>query len=87
MKNCNCHGERSVTPILRAANDKRVVKLVDAESQTLSTGDVVITKIFFQDEHERAKEAELTNSNTNTNINSPKRVASTWPSFYWNYDS
>lgn len=77
MKNCNCHGERSVTPILRAANDKRVVKLVDAESQTLSTGDVVITKIFFQDEHERAKEAELTNSNTNTNINSPKRVAST----------
>ncbi|KAH8407495.1 hypothetical protein KR222_003261 [Zaprionus bogoriensis] len=78
MKNCNCHGERSVTPILRSANDKRVVKLVDAESQTLSTGDVVITKIFFQDEHERVKETEqLANSNTNTNTNSPKRVAST----------
>ncbi|KAM8713042.1 hypothetical protein ACLKA7_013370 [Drosophila subpalustris] len=73
MKNCNCHGERSTTPILRSANDKRMVKLVDAESQTLSTGDVVITKIFFQDEHERAKDALLTNSNTN----SPKRVAST----------
>jgi len=42
-----------------------VVKLVDAESQTLSTGDVVITKIFFQDEHERAKEAAmLSNSPT-----------------------
>jgi len=50
-----------------------MVKLVDAESQTLSTGDVVITKIFFQDEHERVKDALLTNSNTN----SPKRVAST----------
>ncbi|XP_060660849.1 uncharacterized protein LOC132794418 [Drosophila nasuta] len=73
MKNCNCHGERSITPILRSTNDKRVVKLVDAESQTLSTGDVVITKIFFQDEHERVKDALLTNSNTN----SPKRVAST----------
>ncbi|XP_017839229.1 uncharacterized protein LOC108597276 [Drosophila busckii] len=72
-KNCNCQGERSVTPILRTTNDKRVVKLVDAESQTLSTGDVVITKIFFQDEHERAKETVLSNSNAN----SPKRVAST----------
>ncbi|SPP72969.1 uncharacterized protein LOC117582605 isoform X2 [Drosophila guanche] len=69
-RNCNCQGERSVTPILRTM-DKRVVKLVDAESQTLSTGDVVITKIFFQDEHERAKEtALLSNSPT-------KRVAST----------
>ncbi|XP_070065880.1 uncharacterized protein egl isoform X2 [Drosophila virilis] len=73
MKNCNCHGERSITPILRSGNDKRVVKLVDAESQTLSTGDVVITKIFFQEEHERAKETALANSNAN----SPKRVAST----------
>nr|XP_016929944.1 uncharacterized protein LOC108009794 [Drosophila suzukii] len=64
IKNCNCQGERSVTPILRTT-DKRVVKLVDAESQTLSTGDVVITKIFFQDEHERAKEAAmLSNSPT-----------------------
>nr|XP_017003060.2 LOW QUALITY PROTEIN: uncharacterized protein LOC108061419 [Drosophila takahashii] len=61
IKNCNCQGERSVTPILRTT-DKRVVKLVDAESQTLSTGDVVITKIFFQDEHERAKEAALLSS-------------------------
>jgi len=77
MKNCNCHGERSITPILRSANDKRVVKLVDAESQTLSTGDVVITKIFFQDEHERVKDALLTNSNSNSTTNSPKRVAST----------
>ncbi|XP_022225459.2 uncharacterized protein LOC111076118 [Drosophila obscura] len=69
-RNCNCQGERSVTPILRTM-DKRVVKLVDAESQTLSTGDVVITKIFFQDEHERSKEtAMLSNSPT-------KRVAST----------
>ncbi|XP_043646303.1 uncharacterized protein LOC122615325 [Drosophila teissieri] len=70
IKNCNCQGERSVTPILRTT-DKRVVKLVDAESQTLSTGDVVITKIFFQDEHERAKEAALLS-------NSPaKRVSPT----------
>ncbi|XP_023171515.2 uncharacterized protein LOC111599918 [Drosophila hydei] len=75
MKNCNCHGERSITPILRSGNEKRVVKLVDAESQTLSTGDVVITKIFFQDEHERAKETVLANSNANTN--SPKRLTST----------
>lgn len=59
-----------MTPILRTT-DKRVVKLVDAESQTLSTGDVVITKIFFQDEHERAKEAALLS-------NSPaKRVSPT----------
>ncbi|KMY96103.1 uncharacterized protein LOC6735926 [Drosophila simulans] len=70
IKNCNCQGERSVTPILRTT-DKRVVKLVDSESQTLSTGDVVITKIFFQDEHERAKEAALLS-------NSPaKRVSPT----------
>ncbi|KAH8401856.1 hypothetical protein KR009_008268 [Drosophila setifemur] len=61
IKNCNCQGERSVTPILRTT-DKRVVKLVDAESQTLSTGDVVITKIFFQDEHERAKETAMLSS-------------------------
>ncbi|KAH8321421.1 hypothetical protein KR074_004371 [Drosophila pseudoananassae] len=64
IKNCNCQGERSVTPILRTT-DKRVVKLIDAETQTLSTGDVVITKIFFQDEHDRAKEAAmLSNSPT-----------------------
>ncbi|XP_017040599.1 uncharacterized protein LOC108087647 [Drosophila ficusphila] len=69
IKNCNCQGERSVTPILRTT-DKRVVKLVDAESQTLSTGDVVITKIFFQDEHERAKEAALL-SNSPTKRVSP----------------
>ncbi|XP_030382613.1 uncharacterized protein LOC115630170 [Scaptodrosophila lebanonensis] len=67
MKNCNCQGERSVTPILRS-NDKRVVKLVDAESQTLSTGDIVITKVFFQDEHNKAKETAVL-------ANSPKRVA------------
>ncbi|KAI8038640.1 uncharacterized protein LOC128255136 [Drosophila gunungcola] len=69
IKNCNCQGERSVTPILRTT-DKRLVKLVDAESQTLSTGDVVITKIFFQDEHERAKEAALL-SNSPTKRVSP----------------
>ncbi|KAH8254020.1 hypothetical protein KR032_008036 [Drosophila birchii] len=69
--NCNCQGERSVTPIMRTT-DKRMVKLVDAETQTLSTGDVVITKIFFQDEHERAKEAALLSSSSPT-----KRVAST----------
>ncbi|XP_026840994.1 uncharacterized protein LOC6592894 [Drosophila persimilis] len=69
-RNCNCQGERSVTPILRTT-DRRVVKLVDAESQTLSTGDVVITKIFFQDEHERAKETAMLSSSPT------KRVAST----------
>lgn len=62
-----------MTPILRTT-DKRLVKLVDAESQTLSTGDVVITKIFFQDEHERAKEAALLSSSSGSPA---KRVAPT----------
>ena len=67
MKNCNCHGEaRSTTPTAntRSVNslDKGQVKLIDAASQTLSTGDIVITKIIFEDEHEKAKEKVLTSS-------------------------
>ncbi|KAM7345279.1 egl_like_exo domain-containing protein isoform 1-T2 [Cochliomyia hominivorax] len=66
MKNCNCHGEvRSTTPTTntRAVNsDKGQVKMIDAASQTLSTGDIVITKIIFEDEHDKAKEKVLTSS-------------------------
>ncbi|XP_065370566.1 uncharacterized protein egl [Calliphora vicina] len=66
MKNCNCHGEaRSTTPTsnTRAVNsDKGQVKMNDAASQTLSTGDIVITKIIFEDEHDKAKEKVLTSS-------------------------
>uniref|UniRef100_T1P7J1 Exonuclease n=1 Tax=Musca domestica TaxID=7370 RepID=T1P7J1_MUSDO len=66
MKNCNCVGERSTTPtanqIIRNTVDKGQVKMIDAASQTLSTGDIVITKIIFEDEHEKAKEKVLTSS-------------------------
>ncbi|XP_037820577.1 uncharacterized protein LOC119609745 [Lucilia sericata] len=66
MKNCNCHGEaRSTTPTTntRSVNsDKGQVKMIDAASQTLSTGDIVITKIIFEDEHEKAKEKVMTSS-------------------------
>lgn len=66
MKNCNCHGEaRSITPTsnTRSVNvDKGQMKLTDATTQTLSTGDIVITKIIFEDEHEKAKEKVLTSS-------------------------
>lgn len=66
MKNCNCHGEaRSTTPTTnsRSVNvDKGQIKMIDAASQTLSTGDIVITKIIFEDEHEKAKEKVLTSS-------------------------
>lgn len=65
MKNCNCHGEaRSTTPTtMRMVNsNKGQVKMIDAASQTLSTGDIVITKIIFEDEHEKAKEKVLTSS-------------------------
>lgn len=66
-KNCSCNCERSVTPTLRISNnEKKAVKLVDAASQTLSTGDIVITKIFFQDEQGKPKEKVLTSS--------PKRI-------------
>ncbi|XP_073810985.1 egl_like_exo domain-containing protein [Musca autumnalis] len=68
MKNCNCVGERSTTPtsnnsqMIRNTVDKGQVKMIDAASQTLSTGDIVITKIIFEDEHEKAKEKVLTSS-------------------------
>lgn len=66
MKNCNCQGERSTTPTtagtIRSLLEKGQVKMVDAASQTLSTGDIVITKIIFEDEHEKAKEKVLTSS-------------------------
>ncbi|XP_075169853.1 egl_like_exo domain-containing protein [Haematobia irritans] len=65
MKNCNCVGERSTTPTtahIRQMVDKGQVKMIDAASQTLSTGDIVITKIIFEDEHEKAKEKVLTSS-------------------------
>lgn len=66
-KNCSCNCERSITPTMRIGNnEKRAVKLVDAASQTLSTGDIVITKIFFQDEQGKPKEKVLTSS--------PKRI-------------
>uniref|UniRef100_A0A034WED4 Exonuclease 3'-5' domain-containing protein 1 n=1 Tax=Bactrocera dorsalis TaxID=27457 RepID=A0A034WED4_BACDO len=67
-KNCSCNCERSTTPTMRISNnEKKTVKLVDAASQTLSTGDIVITKIFFQDEQGKPKEKVLTSS--------PKRIA------------
>ncbi|XP_054740196.1 uncharacterized protein LOC129245821 [Anastrepha obliqua] len=66
-KNCNCNCERSITPTMRlVTNEKKALKLVDAASQTLSTGDIVITKIFFQDEQGKQKEKVLTSS--------PKRI-------------
>lgn len=71
MKNCNCVGERSTTPTaaqIRNTLEKGQVKMIDAASQTLSTGDIVITKIIFEDEHEKAKEKVMTSS--------PKRNAS-----------
>jgi len=43
--------------------------VVGSSAQTLSTGDIVVTKIFFQDEHEKAQEKFL--------MSSPKRAANT----------
>lgn len=69
MKNCNCQVEqRSTTPTTMLRNavlvnvERKPVKVVDTASQTLSTGDIVITKIIFEDEHEKAKEKVLTSS-------------------------
>ncbi|XP_067631476.1 uncharacterized protein egl [Eurosta solidaginis] len=64
-KNFNCNCERSITPTtmrLINNNEKKAVKLIDSTTQTLSTGDIVITKIFFQDEQGKPKEKVLTSS-------------------------
>ncbi|XP_055921597.1 uncharacterized protein LOC129952797 [Eupeodes corollae] len=61
-KNCNCNNELSLTPTTRGNTDQKPIEKADASSQTLSTGDIVITKIFFQEEQEKAKEKVLTSS-------------------------
>jgi len=50
---------------LMNSNDKQtlpVKTMQDASSQTLSTGDIVITKIYFQDESEKGKDKVLISS-------------------------
>ncbi|XP_017472530.1 PREDICTED: uncharacterized protein LOC108363624 [Rhagoletis zephyria] len=75
-KNCNCNCERSSTPTIRLVNnEKKAVKSIDSASQTLSTGDIVITKIFFQDEQGKPKEKVLTSSPKR--IGGPSTIAST----------
>lgn len=62
LKNCNCNNEIRVSPVLRGHSEQKIIEKADASSQTLSTGDIVITKIFFQEEQEKAKEKVLTSS-------------------------
>jgi len=59
--------DRSDTPPMRLMNSNGkqtlpVKTMQDASSQTLSTGDIVITKIYFQDESEKGKDKVLISS-------------------------
>ncbi|CAD7077261.1 unnamed protein product [Hermetia illucens] len=66
---CNCHrsggggdstgNSRSATPNPKPPQE---IQRNQAASQTLSTGDIVITKIFFQEDQEKAQEKVLLSS-------------------------
>ena len=62
---CNCHessnkvANNSSLPAAAEANKKRKI---DEACQTLSTGDIVITKIFFKEELEKSNQKVLTSS-------------------------
>ncbi|KAG4068952.1 hypothetical protein HA402_005100 [Bradysia odoriphaga] len=58
---CNCHSSGNVgKPIVRSQPGN--VSYVDGSVQTLSTGDIVITKIHYKEEQDKVKEKVLTSS-------------------------
>ncbi|XP_059613250.1 uncharacterized protein LOC132259574 [Phlebotomus argentipes] len=61
---CSCHDKAPG----RGVNRQKLVMKQDEACQTLSTGDIVITKIFFKEDQEKAQEKILTSSlKKNTN--------------------
>uniref|UniRef100_A0A0K8TLD3 Putative exonuclease n=1 Tax=Tabanus bromius TaxID=304241 RepID=A0A0K8TLD3_TABBR len=73
--NCNCHNDIIVNNRNIITNNKnynndttKTVQTSEVASQTLSTGDIVITKIFFQEDQEKAQEKIL--------VSSPRRTVS-----------
>lgn len=66
---CNCHGvEQSfVKPKFKSVNSRltvaeRINGRIDEACQTLSTGDIVITKIFFKEDQDKTPEKVILSS-------------------------
>ncbi|XP_055690856.1 uncharacterized protein LOC129794210 isoform X2 [Lutzomyia longipalpis] len=65
---CLCHDRGSNRgSVNNSGNRQKLVMKQDEACQTLSTGDIVITKIFFKEDQEKAQEKILTST--------PKKVA------------
>lgn len=55
---CNCSEQKK----FKLTETKNSRAMVDGACQTLSTGDIVITKVFFKEEQDRTNQKVLTSS-------------------------